>query len=69
MKPHRGKIYNWKKVGFDQKNYPDLPPSMQYVILGTRDVYPYSPWFKTSAVVDHKGNEIETLNSRYTLVD
>jgi hypothetical protein len=60
-KPHRGTIENWRHVDLHEG----------YVIVGR---FTDHPWLRkhggesmTSLVVSKNGNEIETLNSRYTL--
>lgn len=73
-KPHRGKISGWSKVDRSQDEYARLDsmygPSLHYTIRGVPGGHPnFINWIRTSLVVAREGNEIETLNSRYTLVD
>lgn len=69
QKPHKGKIRCWGKYHFDKVLYPELGDSLGYTIVGRPIDHPeFTRWMRTSAVVKHEGNEIETLNSRYELV-
>jgi len=62
-KPHKGTIINWYKQEYSE----DL--GLGYVIRGISLDHPdFGPGaMRTSWVVAHEGNEIETRNSRYTL--
>ncbi len=76
MKPHKGKILNWRKVPFDAAAVSaayDEDVGLGYVVWGDaieHPVYNGAPWFRTSWVMFHDEltGEIETRNSRYTLV-
>jgi len=66
MKSHKGTLINWKKIPF--KHQKDLPENLGYVVVGQLDRgRGITALRRTSAVVKHEGDEIETLNSRYTL--
>jgi hypothetical protein len=68
MKPHRGTIYMWSKVEHPiiKEMYPE---SLGYKIKGIPQGHSeFVNWILTSPVVKQEGCEIETLNSRYTLV-
>lgn len=60
MKPHKGAINLWTKQRFE---------GGRYIVWGYSDGHPQfdGKYFHTSEVLSHVGNEIETLNSRYTL--
>lgn len=63
MKPHRGTINDWRK-------HPVVGEAVQgYIILGEFVDHPRFMGKRghTSLVLQHDGDEIETLNSRYTL--
>lgn len=72
MKPHKGRITNWSK------EYIPNCEGLGYIINGTCNSHPNfetNKWFHTSWVVSFTGpaegettSEIETKNSRYTLV-
>jgi hypothetical protein len=74
-KPHRGKIYHWSRGPYMPKETVDKPwpdwavGSLGYCIMGHRDNTPRlgNRW-RTSLVVKEEGRDVETLNSRYTLV-
>lgn len=73
MKPHKGTINNWKIVYVDttllenlETMDKDMRGSLGFYIYGTNP-NPRHTWIRTSLVVKHEGNEVETLNSRYTL--
>ncbi len=69
-KPHKGIIDHWYIEEFNKDDYPDLLPNLGYVIRGVPWNHPEfanCSWIRTSAIVKHDGNEVETLNSRYTL--
>lgn len=64
-KPHRGRIADWARC--------DLPlaKGLGYIIIGTfvdHERFAGQRGF-TSYIVKHEGDEVETHNSRYTLVD
>ena len=63
-KPHRGSLENWRRMecGVDQ--------GLGYYIVGIFMGHPSftGEYGHTSYVVAHEGDEIETRNSRYTLV-
>lgn len=65
-KPHKGEIKYWTKVECDA-------PGLGYIITGRFMDHPRFAmmWGHTSWVVAHdeKTGEIETRNTRYTLVD
>lgn len=65
MKPHRGRIAGWKKTPWQEPN------SLGFCIEGTFLDHPRfaGRFCHTSNVVAINGNEVETRNSRYTLVD
>lgn len=75
-KPHKGVIENWRKIKLN-KDEIELciahyceKPGLKYIIAGTCIRHPEfgtSYRFMSSWVVKHRGNEIETRNSRYTL--
>lgn len=76
-KPHRGKITDWWRAEIDlelhRKHFPgeDLGPG--YYIRGTfvgHPIFGWSPNSYTSWIVKHDEvtGEVETRNSRYTLV-
>jgi hypothetical protein len=73
VKPHKGKLYSWKKVPIERREDWELlygeSLGLGYVITGFTTKTPKlgSMW-RTSWVVSHRDNEIETRNSRYTLV-
>lgn len=72
-KPFKGEIHLWHKRYFDPKEwarqYPADPTVLGYSIAGTPVGHPvFQGWLCTSPVIAQEGNEIETLNSRYTLV-
>jgi hypothetical protein len=63
MKPHDGTIYQWRKIPSGAQ-----PGSLGYRIAGIPQGHPeFTNWIITSEVLKREGNEIETLNSRYTL--
>lgn len=71
MKLYNGTISNWRKVEFNKTRYPDLPDNLGFVIQGTSRGHPKGfKNIRTSPVVKHnkQTGEIETLNSRYSLV-
>lgn len=75
-KPHKGTIQNWYKFYLTEEvkqscrdNYGE-EPGLGYIILGTAIQHPQfgtTSGFSSSWVVKHKGNAVETRNSRYTL--
>jgi hypothetical protein len=65
VKPHKGEIHRWKKFDFSKTHPHECYDNLGYVIFGFRNNTTY---MRTSPVVKHEGNEIETINSRYTLV-
>lgn len=60
-KPHKGWINQWAKQEIDKKY------GLGYRIIGDFQVYGGGGG-SSSYVVKHEGNEIETKNSRYTLL-
>ena len=63
FKPYKGRIDDWVKV--------PIPKSQGegYIIYGKPIDHPYFiDWIRTSPVVKRDGNEVETNNSRYTLL-
>jgi len=75
VKPHKGNIHLWKKLPLTEDQIARCheiykeSPGLGYLITGWPDGHPrFSNWIRTSWVVKHEGNEIETRNSRYTLV-
>jgi hypothetical protein len=62
QKPHKGKIHNWYRWFIGTEG--------DYVIAGLSEGHPSFAGYQlhTSKVVSENGREIETLNSRYTLV-
>ena len=74
MKPYRGRIYHWKRVPFDIEStraYYQEPTGLGYTIHGyTTDPPKLGTWWRTSWVLSHdlETGEVETRNSRYTLV-
>lgn len=70
-KPHKGKISLWYKFHFDVLQYQEEIPekTLGYIIIGQPSGHPeFKHWIKTSPVIKHEGNVIETLNSIYELV-
>jgi len=80
QKPHKGQIKDWFKLAFNreitEKHYGESA-GLGFAIIGTFIDHPqfgYSPGGRTSWIVamsepDDQGNtEVETRNSRYTLV-
>lgn len=64
-KPHKGCIDKWRKDWIR----PDIRKGLGYMVVGTSVGHPeFVGWIHTSYVVKHVGNEIETRNSRYTLI-
>lgn len=63
-KPHKGTVENWIKWPTSQKNC-----GLGYMIVGDSIGHPQYDGIaiRTSYVVKHEGDEIETKNSRYTL--
>lgn len=59
MKPHKGIIHGWYAQNIENS----------YIIWGRSEGHPQfnSRFIHTSLVIKRVGNEIETLNSRYTL--
>lgn len=73
QKPHRGIIYHWKKMFFPVDKVRELygeEPGLGYVIQGFLTSPPkLGSYWRTSWVVVHGADdEIETRNSRYTLL-
>ena len=69
-KPYKGQISNWEKRYFSKGAFPQHKGTLGYVIMGVPVEHPqYSEWIVTSPVVKHEGDQIETLNSRYTLIN
>lgn len=70
MKPYRGEITEWHKVHHPARCLVgEFANTLGYSINGKPMGHPtFVGWIRTSPVVRHEGNEIETLNSRYTLV-
>lgn len=65
-KPHKGSINNWTKklIPKSEGDY-----GLQFKIVGVPIDHPQYQWaLQTSYVVAQEGNEIETRNSRYTLL-
>lgn len=68
-KPFKGYIHSWEKIYFNKDEHPYAKDSLGYVIYGYPTHHPdFSNWIRTSAVVKHEDNVIETLNSKYHLV-
>lgn len=63
-KPHMGKIVDWYERPCGEEH------GLGYMIVGRSVDHPRfaGEMFHTSFVVERVGNEIETNNSRYTLV-
>lgn len=63
-KPHKGSLKNWYKFGLG------IDKGLGYVIIGEFVDHPEFAGKEghTSYVVKHEGNEVETNNSRYTLI-
>lgn len=69
-KPYKGQIANWEKRYFSKAAFPQHKDTLGYVIMGVPIGHPqYSEWIVTSPVVKHEEDQIETLNSRYTLLN
>lgn len=71
-KPYKGRIANWAKVEFTVPNGLEGPePHLGYYIIGNFLDHVPAPGklWHTSMVVHRDGDEIETFNSKYTLVD
>lgn len=70
MKPHKGQISGWHKITCNTNPWPgEKEVNLGYYIFGRPSGHPqFESRIYTSPVVKHEGNEIETLNSRYTLV-
>lgn len=67
-KPYKGQISNWRRRRFQVT--PEYAHTLGYCIAGCPSGHPnFTNWIITSAVVKHEGDQIETMNSRYTLVD
>lgn len=67
-KPYKGMIENWIKLTWKPEQLLGFPGTLEYSVIGIPINHPeFVGWIKTSAVVKQEGNEIETLNSRYTL--
>ncbi len=68
QKPHKGHIIHWYKFHFDVEKHRDVIPedTLGYIIIGFRNGL---TMMKTSPVIylDEYSNQIETLNSWYTL--
>lgn len=68
QKPHKGIITSWYKYHFDKIQYRDIIPeeTLGYIVIGFRQGL---TMMKTSPVIYHDeySNQIETLNSWYTL--
>lgn len=74
MKPYKGKIYHWAKTPIVRVKELELEygesMGLGYFIVGfTTETPRLGSRIRTSWVVKHEGNEIETRNSRYTLVE
>ena len=68
MKPHKGKIKNWKTIDFSEQFPEQAHDNLGYRIWGEPVGHPtFDRWILTSAVVKYDHPEIETINSRYTL--
>lgn len=67
VKPHKGKIKNWYKREIS------ISQGLGYQIMGEfvdhEDFAGYEGWTSFVVAHDEATGEIETLNSRYTLVD
>lgn len=73
QKPHKGKIYHWCKEHFDKGDFEERycePAGLGYYIFGYKSNPPkLGNAFHTSIVIAHSSSgEIETRNSRYTLI-
>lgn len=74
VKPHKGEITNWFKQFYPRPVIGgEFEGTLGYLIRGTFMDHPqfgHTPFGHTSMVVKHdeETGEIETLNSRYTLV-
>lgn len=75
-KPHKGKLYNWCKLPFPKEEWirqrllTEDEGGLGYVIFGMTSAHTLRDYKRTSWVVEHDPvtGEIETNNSRYTLV-
>lgn len=68
MKPFKGTIHDWYKLHFDRNMYPQFKDTLGFMIVGTPSGHPFlTNWIRTSVVVKHEGDMIETMNSRYRL--
>jgi hypothetical protein len=66
-KPYKGNIRDWTICPFDSTRYLFAQPTLGYTVRGRFETSSNKLRI-TSAVVRRQGFEIETLNSRYTLV-
>lgn len=76
-KPHKGSVTQWRKHYLNsmthQLSHPIYGPNLGYYISGWCQNHPdfgNNPAFSSSLIVKHdeQTGEIETLNSRYTLL-
>lgn len=71
MKPYQGEIHNWYKLEIPKDKRKEYPKNLGYVIRGVPINGRFVNWMQTSLVIKHnkKTSVIETLNSRYKLVN
>lgn len=68
LKPHYGVIENYEIHYVDAKYLdPEFPPNERFIVWGNCESRFNGRRMHTSLVIKREGNEIETLNSRYTL--
>lgn len=70
-KPHKGIIRSWRKILISEELKYHKHYGLGFCIGGIPEGHPDfmdHSWIRTSSIIKMEGNEVETLNSRYTLV-